>query len=67
LYAYFDSGAATTPSPTLASISVQGLPLTEQASSAPTYIAACDQVDCVRYLMAVETFSLPSTSTTSAG
>ena len=33
----------------------------------PTYSAACDQVDCVKYLIALLMRVLPSTSNTSPG
>ena len=35
--------------------------------ASPTYNAACDQVDCVRYLIATLMRLLPSTSSTSPG
>ena len=66
--AYLASVAVTTPSPRLASISTCGSPEASAAPlTGPTYMAACDQVDCVRYLMTEETWLLPSTRMMSAG
>src|SRR6266436_2251080 len=64
---YFDSGADTTPSSTLASISTWGSPSVAAPAIGPTYNAECDHVDWVRYLIPPEIRPLPSTSKTSPG
>ncbi|MCY1247513.1 hypothetical protein D9M72_608520 [compost metagenome] len=71
--AYFFKGTATQPSPIFTSISC-GLSMAGRVAWSsvsgiwsPAKNAACDQVDWVRYLIAAETFWLPSISRTSPG
>ncbi|MCY1242127.1 hypothetical protein D9M72_550700 [compost metagenome] len=71
--AYFFSGTATQPSPILTSMSCGRSTTGSVAWSSvngiwsPAKNAACDQVDCVRYLIAAETLWLPSIRRTSPG
>src|SRR5262245_6650815 len=65
---YLDSGTEMTPSSICASTSTCGSPASVSTpGTSPTYMAECDQVDCVRYLMMLATRLLPSTSSTSPG
>ncbi len=67
-WAYFDSGTAITPFTRSASINSQTSPShAESLRVSPTNRAACDQVDWVRYLIAVLNRKLPSTNNTSPG
>jgi hypothetical protein len=63
-----DSGTAWQPFTMSTSTSIGGSSaFSGVVSASPMHNAAWDQVDWVRYLMAVETRVLPSTSSTSPG